>query len=85
MASIVFSLGYLLVSLTRTQLPSGAVIYSISPAVRWLLSLLSPIAVALAIDQVISGVLIDQVISGVLMDQVISVVLIDQVISGVLK
>ncbi|OWF36066.1 ATP-binding cassette sub-family A member 5 [Mizuhopecten yessoensis] len=51
--SIIFSCLYLIVSQTRTMLPSGAVVYSISPGVRWLLCILSPVAVALAIDQAI--------------------------------
>ncbi|XP_060080116.1 cholesterol transporter ABCA5-like [Ylistrum balloti] len=51
--SIIFSCLYLAVSQTRTMLPSGAVVYSISPGVRWLLCILSPVAVALAIDQAI--------------------------------
>ncbi|XP_033748206.1 ATP-binding cassette sub-family A member 5-like isoform X2 [Pecten maximus] len=51
--SIIFSCLYLVVSQTRTMLPSGAVVYSVSPGVRWLLSLISPVAVALAIDQAI--------------------------------
>lgn len=51
--SIIFSCLYLIVSLTRTMLPSGGVVYSVSPGVRWLLCILSPVAVALAIDQAI--------------------------------
>ena len=52
MASMVTSLLYLAVSLTRTVTSSGEVTYAIPPVARGFLSLVSPCCVALAIDQV---------------------------------
>nr|XP_022313180.1 ATP-binding cassette sub-family A member 5-like isoform X3 [Crassostrea virginica]XP_022313182.1 ATP-binding cassette sub-family A member 5-like isoform X3 [Crassostrea virginica]XP_022313183.1 ATP-binding cassette sub-family A member 5-like isoform X3 [Crassostrea virginica] len=51
MASMVTSLLYLAVSLTRTVTSSGEVTYAIPPVARGFLSLVSPCCVALAIDQ----------------------------------
>ena len=51
--SIIVSLLYLIVSMTRTTAVDGAsVSYSISVPVRWILCLLSPVALSLGIDQV---------------------------------
>ena len=52
MASMVTSLLYLVVSMTRTVTSTGEVTYTIPPVGRGFLSLLSPCCVALAIDQV---------------------------------
>ncbi|XP_064604121.1 cholesterol transporter ABCA5-like [Liolophura sinensis] len=52
-ATMAISLLYLVVSLTRTQTSTGDVDYSIPPGGRWALCLLSPVALALAIDQAI--------------------------------
>lgn len=52
--SIILSLLYLIVSLTRkTSVDGASVSYSISVPVRWILSLLSPVALSLGIDQAI--------------------------------
>ncbi|XP_056019371.1 cholesterol transporter ABCA5-like isoform X3 [Ostrea edulis] len=51
MASMVTSLLYLVVSMTRTVTSTGEVSYTIPPVGRGFLSLLSPCCVALAIDQ----------------------------------
>ena len=51
--SILVSLLYLIVSMTRnTSIDGGSVSYSISVPVRWILCLLSPVALSLGIDQV---------------------------------
>lgn len=52
LATILLSLLYLVVSLTRSYSPTGEVTYSIPVSVRWILCLLSPCSVALALDQV---------------------------------
>ncbi|KAJ8299359.1 hypothetical protein KUTeg_023419 [Tegillarca granosa] len=51
LTTILLSLLYLVVSLTRSYSPTGEVTYSIPVSVRWVLCLLSPCAVALALDQ----------------------------------
>ena len=51
--TMIISCLYLIVSMTRTtSIDGGSVSYSISVPVRWLLCLLSPVALSLGIDQV---------------------------------
>ncbi|KAL5018612.1 hypothetical protein ScPMuIL_004334 [Solemya velum] len=49
--TMLISLTYLGVSLTRTYSSTGVPTYSVPPAGRWALCLLSPVALALAMDQ----------------------------------
>lgn len=49
--TILLSLIYLVVSQTRT-LTAGGYVYDVPPGAQWVMCLLSPVALALAIDQV---------------------------------